>query len=130
MHVFKLSDEQQFDPVRHVEKILGTVAGGDVTIACWEPEQVSPNHCHPEATEIYFCFEGGGVMNTLDGTVEIVPGSFVLHPPGELHEYANGAERTLLFRVRYGADMVARIKDWPTNKDWNPTEEDIAYFRN
>ena len=130
MHVFKLSDEQQFDPVRHVEKILGTVAGGDVTIACWEPEQVSPNHCHPEATEIYFCFEGGGVMNTLDGTVEIVPGSFVLHPPGELHEYANGADRTLLFRVRYGADMVARIKDWPTNKDWNPTEEDIAYFRN
>ena len=130
MHVFKLSDEQQFDPVRHVEKILGTVAGGDVTIACWEPDQVSPNHCHPEATEIYFCFEGGGVMNTLDGTVEIVPGSFVLHPPGELHEYANGAERTLLFRVRYGADMAARIKDWPTNKDWNPTEEDIAYFRN
>ena len=130
MHVFKLSDEQQFDPVRHVEKILGTVAGGDVTIACWEPEQVSPNHCHPEATEIYFCFEGGGVMNTLEGTVEIVPGSFVLHPPGELHEYANGAERTLLFRVRYGADMGARIKDWPTNKDWNPTEEDIAYFRN
>ena len=130
MHVFKLSDEQQFNPVRHVEKILGTVAGGDVTIACWEPEQVSPNHCHPEATEIYFCFEGGGVMNTLEGTVEIVPGSFVLHPPGELHEYANGAERTLLFRVRYGADMVARIKDWPTNKDWNPTEEDIAYFRN
>mgnify|MGYP001349506659 FL=1 len=130
MHVFKLSDEQQFDPVRHVEKILGTIAGGDVTIACWEPEQVSPNHCHPEATEIYFCFEGGGVMNTLEGTVEIVPGSFVLHPPGELHEYANGAERTLLFRVRYGADMVARIKDWPTNKDWNPTEEDLAYFRN
>ena len=130
MHVFKLSDEQQFDPVRHVEKILGTVAGGDVTIACWEPEQVSPNHCHPEATEIYFCFEGGGVMNTLEGTVEIVPGSFVLHPPGELHEYANGAERTLLFRVRYGADMVARKKDWPTNIDWNPTEEDLAYFRN
>ena len=130
MHVFKLSDEQQFDPVRHVEKILGTVAGGDVTIACWEPEQVSPNHCHPEATEIYFCFEGGGVMNTLEGTVEIVPGSFVLHPPGELHEYANGAERTLLFRVRYGADMVSRIKDWPTNKDWIPTEEDLAYFHN
>ena len=130
MHVFKLSDEQQFDPVRHVEKILGTVAGGDVTIACWEPEQVSPNHCHPDATEIYFCFEGGGVMNTLEGNVEIVPGSFVLHPPGELHEYANGAERTLLFRVRYGADMVARIKDWPTNKDWNPTEEDLVYFRN
>ena len=130
MHVFKLSDEQQFNPLRHVEKILGTVAGGDVTIACWEPEQVSPNHCHPEATEIYFCFEGGGVMNTLEGTVEIVPGSFVLHPPGELHEYANGAERTLLFRVRYGADMVARIKDWPTNIDWNPTEEDLAYFRN
>ena len=41
---------------------------GDVTIACWEPGQVSPNHCHPFATEIYFCFEGGGTMLTLSRT--------------------------------------------------------------
>ena len=64
MHVFNVTREASFDPKRHVEKILGTVEDGDVTVACWEPGQISPNHCHPHATEIYFCFEGGGTMRT------------------------------------------------------------------
>ena len=128
MHVFKLRDEQEFDSSRHVEKVLGEIGGGDVTIACWEAGQVSPNHCHPEATEIYFCFEGGGVMNTLDESIDVVPGSFVVHPPGELHEYVNGNTRTLLFRVRYGTDMVSRVKNWPSNEEWEPTDEDTTYF--
>ena len=86
MLVFDVGTERVFDPVRHVEKVLGTVDGGDVTIACWEPGQVSPNHLHPNATEIYFCFEGGGVMRTPEGSVVVTPGSFVVHPPGELHD--------------------------------------------
>lgn len=130
MLVFRLDDEQRFDPIRHVEKVLGSVAGGDVSIACWEPEQVSPNHCHPDAAEIYFCFEGGGTMKTPNGSVDIKPGAFVVHPPGELHEYVNGPRRTLLFRVRYGSDMAARTKGWPSNPDWAPTLEDLAYFGN
>ena len=128
MHVFKLRDEQEFDPSRHVEKVLGEIGGGDVTIACWEAGQVRPNHCHPEPTEIYFCFEGGGVMNTPDESIDVVPGSFVVHPPGELHEYVNGNTRTLLFRVRYGTDMVSRVKNWPSNEEWEPTDEDTTYF--
>ena len=106
MHVFNLLDEQEWNPKKHVEKILGKVADGDVTVACWEPGQISPNHCHPDATEIYFCFSGGGTMRTPTQTVDVVPGAFVVHPPGELHEYRNGPARTLLFRVRYGSDMV------------------------
>jgi hypothetical protein len=47
-----------------MEKVLGRTAEGDVTIACWEAGQTSPYHCHPDATEIYFCFEGGGTMRT------------------------------------------------------------------
>jgi hypothetical protein len=47
MLVFSLDREQAWNPTRHVEKILGTVAGGDVTVACWEPGQISPYHCHP-----------------------------------------------------------------------------------
>jgi len=31
-----------------------------------------------------------------------------VHPPGEVHEYENGAARTMLFRVRYGTDMASR----------------------
>ena len=129
MLVFKLEQEQQWDANRHVEKILGKVDAGDVTVACWEPGQVSPYHCHPEATEIYFCFSGGGVMRTPGQTVDITPGSFVVHPPGELHEYANGAHRTMLFRVRYGSDMRAHFHDWRGNAAWRQSAEDGAYFR-
>ena len=129
MYVFDLQQEQRFDPVVHVEKVLGTVAGGDVTVACWEPAQVSPYHCHPTATEIYFCFSGGGTMLTPADTVDIIPGSFVVHPPGELHEYTNGAARTLLFRVRYGADVSPRTIGWPTNPAWSQSPDDLEYLQ-
>ena len=128
MLVFDLSVEKVFNPKRHVEKILGKVGEGDVTVACWEPGQCSPNHAHPNATEIYFCFEGGGVMRTPTQTVNVVPGSFVVHPRGELHEYSNGPQRSLLFRVRYGEDMSTRSKDWPTNPDFVAKPEDAAFF--
>ena len=129
MQVFDLRKEQAWDPKKHVEKILGEVAEGDVTVACWEPGQISPYHCHPDATEIYFCFEGGGTMRTPKETIAVVPGSFVVHPPGELHEYENGPNRTLLFRVRYGADMASRHIDWRGNGEWRQSAEDIAYFK-
>ena len=128
MYAASLMAEARFDPNRHVEKILGAIGGGDVTVACWEPGQTSPNHCHPDAAEIYFCFSGGGVMRTPAETIEVRPGGLVVHPRGEMHEYVNGPERTLLFRVRYGTDMSARILAWPTNPEWAPTAEDTAYF--
>ena len=95
MHVFNMKAEQGFDPKKHMERVLGRIGEGDVTIACWEPGQTSPYHCHPNATEIYFCFEGGGRMRTPTETIEIEPASFVVHPRGELHEYINGPQRTL-----------------------------------
>jgi quercetin dioxygenase-like cupin family protein len=128
MHVFSVLDEAEFDPKKHVEKILGRIEDGDVTVACWEPGQISPYHCHPQATEIYFCVEGGGVMRTPDATAAVKPGGFVVHPPGEVHEYANGPARTLLFRVRYGADMAARHKDWRGRPGWQQSAEDADYF--
>ena len=129
MQVFNVEKEQEWDPKHHVEKILGTIAGGDVTVACWEPGQVSPYHCHPHATEIYFCFSGGGNMRTPERSIEVTPGSFVVHPPGEVHEYANGPQRTLLFRVRYGEDMLARHYAWPSMAGWQQSSEDAEYYR-
>ena len=129
MHVFSLERGQQWDPKRHVEKILGKIAGGDVTVACWEPGQISPYHCHPNATEIYFCFSGGGTMRTPQETIAVTPGSFVVHPPGEVHEYANGPERTLLFRVRYGGDMHTRHMDWRGNPAFKQSPQDAEYYR-
>ena len=128
METFDLEGEAIFRTEEHVEKILGSLAGGDYTVACWEPGQCSPDHCHPEATEIYFCFSGGGVMRTRDATVDITPGSFVVHPPGELHEFENGSERSLLFRVRYGDDVVSRAVRWRGNAGWEPSADDLAYF--
>jgi quercetin dioxygenase-like cupin family protein len=129
MHVFDLGREQEWNPEHHVEKILGRVSGGDVTVACWEPGQVSPYHCHPDATEIYFCWSGGGTMRTPKETVPVVPGSFVVHPPGEVHEYENGRARSLLFRVRYGSDMRAHHIDWRGQTGWTQSAEDAEYYR-
>ena len=129
MHVFDLRKEQQWSSARHVEKILGRIGEGDVTVACWEPGQISPNHRHPHATEIYFCFEGGGKMRTPTQTVDVVPGAFVVHPPGEVHEYANGPARTMLFRVRYGADMATRHLEWRGDPQWKQSTGDAEYFR-
>jgi quercetin dioxygenase-like cupin family protein len=129
MHVFSLEREQQWDPERHVEKILGTEAGGDFTVACWEPGQISPNHCHPHATEIYFCYSGGGTMRTPDSMAPVTPGSFIVHPPGEVHEYENGPTRTLLFRVRYGNDMLSRHVSWRNAPKWTQSAEDAEYCR-
>lgn len=110
MDVFDLYAEQEFSTKERIEKILGKYADGDVTVACWEPGQMSSDHAHPEAVEIYMCLQGSGTMKTDSGTAQIVPGSFVVHPPGEFKKFTNGGERTLLFRIRYGPDvrMVAR----------------------
>ena len=75
MHSFDLKKEQRFDPKKHVERVLGKVGDGDVTVACWDPGQTSPYHCHPNCTEIYFCYEGGGTMHTPEETVQVTPPS-------------------------------------------------------
>lgn len=129
MRVFSLTREQEWNPQRHVEKILDRIGGGDVSVACWEPGQRSPYHCHPDATEIYFCLEGGGKMRTPAETIDVVPGLVVVHPAGEVHEYTNGPRRTLLFRVRYGTDMTARHVEWRDKPGWTQTEADAAYYR-
>lgn len=129
MHVRDLRAAQRFDLGERVEDVLLSVGGGDFTCACWEPGQVSPYHCHPGATEAYLCLDGGGVMRTPAGIVEVLPGSFVVHPPGELHEFENGVERSILYRVRYGADLSARTVGWRGRQGWAPDENDEAYLR-
>jgi mannose-6-phosphate isomerase-like protein (cupin superfamily) len=86
MEAFILSDEERWDAKKHVEHILGEVDGGDYTIACWEPGQISPHHTHPDCTEIYLCVSGRGIMNIPGRTIDIIPGAFCVHPPG-LHQW-------------------------------------------
>lgn len=129
MRVFDLKQEAEWNMERHVEKVLGKVGVGDVTVACWEPGQICAYHCHPEATEVYFCFQGGGKMRTAERTIDIVPGGFVVHPPGELHEYINGPQRSLLFRVRYGGPTYSRAVSWKTNPKWTQSPEAAEFFK-
>ncbi|MES2184978.1 MAG: cupin domain-containing protein [Pseudomonadota bacterium] len=130
---FDLNKEAHYDTSHHVEKILGTVEGGDVTAACWAPGQISPDHAHPDCTEIYVCMYGGGTMRTPDRTVAVTPGSFVVHPPGEMHEYINGPQNSLLFRVRYsGKPQLTHHAHHLANrgkKDWTQKPADAEYFK-
>lgn len=50
------------------------------------------------------------------------------HPPGELHEYENGAVRPLLFRVRYGADKCDRRNEWLSNPEFDRCDIDDKNF--
>ena len=56
MHVFSPQREQEHNPKRHVEKILGRVDASDVTVACREPGQISPYRTgsKSEADAAYF----------------------------------------------------------------------------
>jgi mannose-6-phosphate isomerase-like protein (cupin superfamily) len=128
MDVLAIDDERTFDLSRHVEKVLVADALGDVSVAYWEPGQVSPYHCHPEATEIYVCLEGEGTMRTPDKTAALAPGMAVVHPPGELHEFENGPRRSVLFRVRYGPDLTGRDVAWRGQPDWRQRADDARYF--
>jgi len=113
MHVFSLTQEQEWDPRRHVEKILGKIAGGDVTVACWEPGQISPIHCHPGADEIYHIVQGEGLFS--DGRTErrLGRGDTVVFPAGEVHQ-VQAVTRMVLYRVQAGADRHPEsLQHWP-----------------
>ena len=122
---FTIGKEEKYDDDPHVANIVGQFEEGDVTVACWEPGQISPIHAHPHLTEIYFCVKGGGKMTTDEKVVEMSPGDFVIHPRGEVHEYENGSERSVLFRVRYGEARAfsAVRKGWRGNPDFKKEDE-------
>ena len=56
MHVFSLRHEQEYNPKRRVEKILGRGDASDVPVACSEPGQISPYRTgsKSEADAAYF----------------------------------------------------------------------------
>lgn len=68
-------------------------------------------------------------MRTPEQTVEVRPGTFVVQPPGEVDEYANGEQPTLLFRVCNGADMCSDVIAWRGAPDWRQSTEDAEYYR-
>ena len=68
MEIVDLKAAEEFSPDHHVHKSLTTTSHSDISIACWEPGQISPIHCHPGADEIYHIVQGEGLFN--DGRTE------------------------------------------------------------
>ena len=69
------------------------------------------------------------MMRTPRQRVPVAPGAVCVHPAGELHEYINGPQRSLLVRVRYGSDMETRTLEWPTNPAFAPSAADAEYYK-
>ena len=129
MHVFSVTGEAEFNPKKHVEKILGTIEDGDVTVACWEPGQISPNHCHPHATEIYFCFEGGGTMRTPErnhrGGARRLRGASARRSARIRKRPAAHAAVPRALRLRHG--LAPRHMARPPG--WTQSAEDADYYK-
>jgi quercetin dioxygenase-like cupin family protein len=129
MRLFQITSETRFDADRHVEKVLLGEHGGDFSVACWEPWQISPSHAHPYAVEAYYCLEGGGTMRSPSESVALECGALVIHPPGELHEYENGSGRSVLLRVRFGRDLTGYESERRGDATWLQPDRDAEYFR-
>ena len=113
MEFVDLEAAREFSPTHHVHKSLTATAKSDISIACWEPGQISPIHCHPGADEIYRVIEGEGVFS--DGRTErrLGPGGTVIFPAGEVHQ-VTALTRMVLYRVQAGQDRHPELLDaWP-----------------
>jgi quercetin dioxygenase-like cupin family protein len=113
MWILDLTQAEEFSPTHHIQKTLAESPRCGISIACWEPEQVSPIHAHPGADEIYHVLRGEGVFR--DGRAEhrLGPGGTVLFPAGEAHQVMS-LTRMVLYRVQAGADRTPVFFEvWP-----------------
>jgi mannose-6-phosphate isomerase-like protein (cupin superfamily) len=108
-----LKGSVQFASDHHVYKFLSETPHSWISIVGWEPGQVSPIHCHPDADEIYYVIEGEGLFNDGHREVRLKQGDTVVFPAGEVHQ-VRSVTRMVLYRVQAGADRQAEPRpDWP-----------------
>ena len=114
-----------------MEKILGKLGDGDVTVACWEPGQmeVPTTAIRMQPRFISASRAAAGCVRSIE-TVYVKPGAFVVHPPGEVHEYINGGRPA---RSSFGYAMartcLSRHLEWRGNPRWTQSPGDAEYFR-
>ena len=113
MKIVDLKRAVEFSPDRHVQKSLAESPRCGISIACWEPGQVSPIHSHPDADEVYHVLHGEGVFRDGREEARVGPGATVLFPAGEPHQ-VECLTRMVLYRVQAGADRApVFFEGWP-----------------
>jgi quercetin dioxygenase-like cupin family protein len=114
MEIVDLKAAEEFSPAHHIHKSLTSTPHADISIACWEPGQISPIHSHPGADEIYHVVEGEGVFDDGRTKRRLGRGETVIFPAGEVHQ-VQAVTRMVLYRVPAGADRHAEaFPTWPT----------------
>lgn len=104
MHITSLESSPRFVPVmegaKGVQKQI-PISKADGTpnfsfrVFTIEPGGHTPLHTHP-FEHLNYVIEGHGVVMAPDGPHEVKKGDFVLVPPGELHQYRNTSNGTLV----------------------------------
>lgn len=61
-----------------------------------EPGGCTPRHVHPWEHEV-FVLEGGGDVETADGSTPLSPGTAVFVAPNEVHSFRSAPDRRLKF---------------------------------
>ena len=113
MQILDLVGAREFSQSHHIQKFLAELCRCSVSVACWEPGQVSPIHSHPEADEIYHVLEGEGVFSDGSGERRLGVGGTVVFPAGEAHQ-VRSMTRMVLYRVQAGVNRSPTMfADWP-----------------
>ncbi len=113
MEILDLKGTQEFSSTHHIQKSLVDSPLCGVSIACWEPGQVSPIHNHPEADEIYYLLEGEGLFSNGRTERRLGPGGIVFFAAGEPHQ-VQSLTRMVLYRVQAGSDRRHQVfAGWP-----------------
>ena len=130
MHAFNLVKEQEWDPKKHVEKVLAELVGRRLhrRLLGARPDQPAP--LPPALHRDLFLLRGRRQDAHAEGNDRrACRARSCVHPPGEVHEYINGPKRTMLFRVRHGTDMSSRHIEWRGHPEFQQSARDAEYYR-
>ena len=104
MDAFNL-EKQQWDPKRHRREENPRQDRGAITVACWEPpDQPVPLPSAPRDRNLFLLRRRQDAHAT--ETIDVVPGAFVVHPPGEECTNTSTDRAHAPIRVRYSGDSA------------------------
>ncbi len=91
----KLSQFQEFDPVRPVSKLLHDSEKSRVVLFCLEPGQEIASHTSTSEV-VFYGVDGGGTILLGESEVELEPRAIVVCPPVVPHGIKTGERMVVL----------------------------------